>query len=666
MYISIVIPVSPNSQLLSRAVQSVLDSTLRIVEVVVVDGTGCDSLPPVCNDSRVQVVRSENSQFGSLLNLGQRAASGHILGFLNPEDMYYPQALEQAWALFQTRSQLDFVYGRTNSIDYQDRFVRRVITEPPTLSRLANRPCLHPTSVFYQRRTLKKFGQFNENLKYWCHYDYWLRMAKGKAKFGFIPQFVGYKRAEDFSRSDYLQTELERAKEALQVVREITGKTSARWALAIGRITATMQGADRGHNREFDEIVLSTACSQIDDSLPTLSKLLLKSRIYRTHFFSEMNRIRTKPSLMTRFFKSKKMPVGVVAANDKQPQHPVPATVESNEGTVAEAPGPTVNAQPSTPRGYRLFQLHYHEPQPCLLPESYFKNVELIAPPKISIATPNLNQGIYLERTILSVLQQSYPSLELVVQDGCSTDNSLDVIRHFQGRLTAWESVKDTGQSQAINFGLCKTNGEIMAYLNSDDTLVPGSLSYVANYFRQHPDVDVIYGNRLLIDEYDQVINYWVLPPHDPETLQWADYVPQETMFWRRRAWDAVGGKIDESFRFAMDWDLILRFQRAGMVFHHVPRFLGAFRITVNQKTSQQILTHGQKEMNRLRERELGYIPSDEEVQRNVRRYMSQQRDVEILHDLGEMACREMLPYREWVIESEIESRMIIPLRKAA
>ena len=109
--------------------------------------------------------------------------------------------------------------------------------------------------------------------------------------------------------------------------------------------------------------------------------------------------------------------------------------------------------------------------------------------------------------------------------------------------------------------------------------LLPGALHYVAGFFLDHPEVDVLYGHRVLIDEENREIGRWVLPAHDERTLRWADYVPQETLFWRRRVWEEVGACFDESYRFAVDWDFLLRLQRIGARFARVPRFLGAFRV---------------------------------------------------------------------------------------
>ena len=102
-----------------------------------------------------------------------------------------------------------------------------------------------------------------------------------------------------------------------------------------------------------------------------------------------------------------------------------------------------------------------------------------------------------------SVLDQEYPKLEYVVQDGGSTDGTAELLERYQSRLTWAESTPDAGQGNAINLGFKHTNGEIMAYLNSDDLVLPGSLAYVAHFFAQNPEVDVVYGHRVVIDDED-------------------------------------------------------------------------------------------------------------------------------------------------------------------
>jgi glycosyltransferase involved in cell wall biosynthesis len=230
------------------------------------------------------------------------------------------------------------------------------------------------------------------------------------------------------------------------------------------------------------------------------------------------------------------------------------------------------------------------------------------------------------------VLSQEYPKLEYFVQDGGSKDNTTDILKCYEDKLFGWKSEKDNGQSQAINLGFANTKGDIMAWLNSDDLLLPGALAIVADYFNKHPEVNVVYGNRLLIDENDMEIGRWILPGHDGKVLTWVDYIPQETLFWRRTLWDKAGGNIDESFRFAMDWDLLVRFREVGAKFAHIPHFLGAFRIHEQQKTSAAINEIGHQEMDRIRERLHGSIPSRKEIRRHVTPFMLRHIAVDMLY----------------------------------
>jgi GT2 family glycosyltransferase len=162
-----------------------------------------------------------------------------------------------------------------------------------------------------------------------------------------------------------------------------------------------------------------------------------------------------------------------------------------------------------------------------------------------------------------------------------------------------------------------------MAYINSDDTLLPGTLAYVAGVFHRRPDVDIVYGQRIFVDRDGLEIGRAVLPRHDAKALYWADYIPQETMFWRRRVWDAIG-PFDESFQYALDWDFILRAQHAGFKFLRVPRFLACFRVHDQQKTAMNY-DQGHKEMQRLRSRYLGYEPSHLQIMREITPYLVRQ-----------------------------------------
>lgn len=262
-----------------------------------------------------------------------------------------------------------------------------------------------------------------------------------------------------------------------------------------------------------------------------------------------------------------------------------------------------------------------------------------LAAPRISIVTPSFNQAGFLPETMRGVLEQTGVACDYVVQDGGSTDGSVELIRRQSGRLHAWASERDAGQADAILRGFAKTSGgpnDLMAWINSDDFYLPGTLRFVARYFATHPGVDVIYGHRIVVDENSREIGRWFLPGHDPEVLRLNDFVPQETMFWRRRIWDKVGG-IDPSFNFAMDWDLLLRFQAAGAKIVRVPYFLACFRIHSAQKTSAQMHSVGQTEITRLRERTFGrpFAPQELENNPTLLRYLRRSSFIEFLWKWG-------------------------------
>jgi glycosyltransferase involved in cell wall biosynthesis len=269
------------------------------------------------------------------------------------------------------------------------------------------------------------------------------------------------------------------------------------------------------------------------------------------------------------------------------------------------------------------------------VPEQYRQPILLDAPPSISIVTPALNAAQFLQETLNSVLGQEYPDLEYIVQDGGSRDDTLSILEAHASQLAHVDSRPDSGMAQAVNRGFDHASGEIMAYLNADDVLLPGTLHFVADYFTSHPDVDVLYGHRVLIDATGAEIGRWVMPAHDDDVLSWADFVPQETLFWRRSIWEQAGGQMDETFKFALDWDLLLRFRRAGARFRRVPRFLAAFRVHPGQKTSAELGDVGSAEMERLRTREAGRLVSGEEIMRGLDDYLRRHRVYHKLYRLG-------------------------------
>lgn len=201
---------------------------------------------------------------------------------------------------------------------------------------------------------------------------------------------------------------------------------------------------------------------------------------------------------------------------------------------------------------------------------------------KISVITPSFNQGQYIEETILSVIGQNYKNLEYIIMDGGSKDATLEVIKKYENKISFWESTKDKGQSDAINKGLKKATGDIVAWLNSDDMYTENALKRVASIFSKNPDVDIVYGNvwQCYLDKTEKHINV----KFDPKHFLTGVNMHQPSVFWRRRVHEEVGF-IDESLYYTMDYDLWLRLFY-NYKSHKTEFVLSKFRCHQDAKTS--------------------------------------------------------------------------------
>ena len=185
----------------------------------------------------------------------------------------------------------------------------------------------------------------------------------------------------------------------------------------------------------------------------------------------------------------------------------------------------------------------------------------------VSIITPSYNQAKYLEQTILSVLNQDHPRIEYIVVDGASTDGSVDVIKKYAGRLAHWESVKDRGQADAINKGFARATGEIVAWLNSDDYYLPGTISTAVKVFEENPEAVLVYGNMLAVDENGQTFNTLNYIQLTLEDLMCFQIIGQPAVFMRRSALQKTSG-LDLTFHFLLDHLLWIQLAKHGKILH--------------------------------------------------------------------------------------------------
>jgi glycosyltransferase involved in cell wall biosynthesis len=203
-------------------------------------------------------------------------------------------------------------------------------------------------------------------------------------------------------------------------------------------------------------------------------------------------------------------------------------------------------------------------------------------PPLVSIVTPSLNQGQFVEETIRSVLDQDYPRIEHIVVDGGSSDGTLAVLERYP-HLT-WTSEADRGQADAVNKGFAMAGGEIFGWLNADDLYLPGAVSTAVAALRGS-GAGLVHGAWMQIDERGETIRPCIaVVPFDLDAqLNDRNAVCQPGAFFTREAFEAVGG-LDASYRYAMDYELWLKLG-ARFPVTNVPVVLGAYRLHPASKT---------------------------------------------------------------------------------
>ncbi len=254
-------------------------------------------------------------------------------------------------------------------------------------------------------------------------------------------------------------------------------------------------------------------------------------------------------------------------------------------------------------------------------------------PPLVSIITPSFNQAQFLEKTIQSVLTQDYPNIEYIVIDGGSKDGSIEIIKKytlesdsllsaFSGtgdllpsqkqasgihshKVSWWVSEQDKGQTDAINKGFNRAQGEILAWINSDDTYNPGAVSEAVKYLIENPEVGMVYADCNFINEESKLIGKFKSAQTDYRRLREGFvHIPQQTMFFRAKFWHELG-PLDPSFYFAMDYDLWTRIARHAPIKYLPGRVWANFRIHTTSKTNVAD-ARGWDEMLRVHYREGG------------------------------------------------------------
>jgi glycosyltransferase involved in cell wall biosynthesis len=206
--------------------------------------------------------------------------------------------------------------------------------------------------------------------------------------------------------------------------------------------------------------------------------------------------------------------------------------------------------------------------------------------PKVSIITPSYNQGEFIERTILSVLNQDWPNIEYIIVDGASTDNTREIIEKYEQHLVWWVSEPDKGQTNAINKGIKMATGKYITWICSDDILLPGAITKLVTILEKNPQIGMVFGGVAFLDEYDMVTKTLAYTDMTLEKLLYHKHstIAQPSSLLRRKSLDDAGG-LDESLTYCMDYDFWIRLHRIAGSINLDDSFLSGYRLHTRSKT---------------------------------------------------------------------------------
>lgn len=202
--------------------------------------------------------------------------------------------------------------------------------------------------------------------------------------------------------------------------------------------------------------------------------------------------------------------------------------------------------------------------------------------PLVSIVTPSYNQGEFIRATIDSVLNQDYPNIEYLVMDGGSTDNTVEILKSYGDRIQ-WVSEKDKGQADAVNKGIKRAKGQIIGWLNSDDTYLDGAVTKMVDYLKKHPDTDMVYGEGYYTDKDGNITERYLTEKYNRKRLAEMCIICQPTAFFTKEIVEKVG-MLDVEHQLSMDYELWLRMAKTGKI-AYIPDYIATSRMYEENKT---------------------------------------------------------------------------------
>lgn len=579
--VSIITPSFNQGEYIADTIESVLNQTYDNIEYIVMDGGSTDETVEILQSygDRIKWVSEKDGGQADAVNKGIRVATGEIIGWLNSDDTYYPDAVEKAVAALLSHPGVDMVYGEGDYIDRNGRVTGRYDTKLFDHAELANECVICQPTAFFTKEIVEKVGLLNADLQLCMDYELWMRIGR-EGTVMYMPERMAtsrmYEENKTLSRRDEVY------KECCAQLKKHYGYVPHSWIYGYAdHLLSTGRGINRkacylalflrynydrpGYFRDCfkrylqirkmrrSPVVQTSVVSNdkyADGWISKTYKLVLECHAGEDELLVEGEHLLPfeEPFFLTVAVNGRKKdyslaehgPFSFILPIQAQPGDKLVVELTANQTYIPSEHGASTDNRPLSVQIGKL-----------ILRSAY--------KPLVSIITPSYNQGEFIRATIESVLGQDYPNMEYIVVDGGSTDQTLDILKEYEDRLT-YISEPDNGQSNAINKGFRMAKGEIVAWLNSDDVYEPGCISRAVSAFAANPTAALVYGNGNLIDRDGAVIrrfefcrdfNLWAL-------VNVFDYIMQPATFFKASALHKLG-YLNEDLGWTMDWDLWIR-----------------------------------------------------------------------------------------------------------
>ena len=575
--ISIVVPSYNQGAFLQDALESIFSQGYPNLEVIVMDGGSTD------NSLEIILAHKQNLKYwqsqsdggqANAINTGMQHCTGDIVTWLNSDDWYVNEPFWIVARAFQENPGCGLFIG--NGFRYREGVYQPFCPRHIAISREMLKEGLDyilQPATFISHQAWLQSGGLNSDLIYGLDWDLFIKILEKQSAVS-INEFLAVSR--EYEQTKTSAGSLTRAKELLEIANQNAPKDkghSPAYYLIVGAVLEALSLIDEDN----ETLIVYERSSFVQDLLTLISQsahktVTLGSAYYllETLLGVKFQQVEFSEEFRRPIFRAMQQIQDEMKARWKT-QDPFPIRMDEQDKVfIPFAKGFRPNKE--------LFQTS--------------KNT-----PKISVIIPSYNQADFLSKTLESLVNQNYPALEIIVFDGGSTDQSVEIIQSYARHLAHWQSEADYGPAHALNKGFAKATGDIIGWLNSDDVLTEGALWQIAQEFKDSPATEVVFGNAIYIDEQNHLfladhgthktsLYFGKLEPMSSVPYYWTyvHAIPQPTVYFRRKLLEKAG-LINQTYHFIFDFEFFWRLRQISK-FKKIEKTLALYRIHSRSKTS--------------------------------------------------------------------------------